>query len=168
MQTGEVSREGRPFDRFRSYCEGTRTTREAVIYVSHVWKDGNDYTGRHCELRRGTALCHIGGERFRYDYAKKKIRLASPDFDQLIRGAGEMAGQIVDDGVYEYDRSFIHVQIAFGKAIRMGRFGGPQGGDVYWLRYRPVDLQTPASRDWTKRIEALLPPRDRPPWRRAP
>jgi hypothetical protein len=155
-QTGKVSREGRPFEKFRSYCEGARKAREAVIYVSNVWKDGDSYTGRHCELRRGAALCHVGGERFRYDHVKTKAGLAADDFDQLIRGAGEMAGQIVNDGVYKFDKSFIHVQIVFGNAIEMNRFGAPEGGDLYWMRYRPVDLSTPSAKEWTKRLEGLL------------
>jgi hypothetical protein len=128
-----------------------------VIYVSRVWKDGGKYTGAHCELRPGGGLCHVGGERFRYDYAKTKVALARQDFDSLIRGAGEMTDKIVADGVYQYDKTFVHAQIVFGHEIRMSRFGAPEGGDVYWLRYRPADLSTPSAKTWTKRLEGLLP-----------
>jgi hypothetical protein len=128
-----------------------------VIYVSNVWKDGDKYTGRHCELRRGAALCQVGGERFRDDDAKTKVLLAADEFDLLIRGAGEMAGQIVNDGIYEFDKSFIHVQIVFDNAVEMNRFGAPDGGDAYRLRYRPVDLTSPSAKEWTRRLKGLLP-----------
>jgi hypothetical protein len=66
-----------------------------------------------------------------------------------------VAPHIVDDGVSEYDRSFIHLQMGFGNSVAMDKWGAPRGGDVYWFRYKPADA-IPSARDWTKRLEALL------------
>jgi hypothetical protein len=155
VRTGRLSRDAGLFGRFRRYCDGTRPARETAIYVSRVWKEGKLYTGRHCEVRRSGAICQSGGERYRSSRADTKIALDPEQFDRLVKDAAVMAPYIVDHGVYEFDKSFIHLQIVFGDTVAMNRWGAPEGGDTYWLRYKPTEAAS-AAREWTKRLETLV------------
>jgi hypothetical protein len=153
--TGRLSREAGLFARFQRYCDGTRPAREAVIYISRVWKQGERYTGRHCEVRRPGAMCQSGGERYRSSRAETKITFSPQQFDGILKDAAALAPYIVDDGVYEFDRAFLHVQIVFGENVVMAGWGAPKGGDTYWLRYKPAEVPA-AAREWSRRLETLV------------
>jgi hypothetical protein len=155
VRTGTITRDGGSFGRFLRYCAGLRPAREAVIYVSRRWKEGERYTGRHCEVRRTRATCATSGESYRASLATIKIGFDPRRFDRIVEEAAVAASYLGSDSSYGFDPSFVHVELVFGERITMPRSGAPQGGDTYWLKYRPSDV-SPAAREWTARLEALV------------
>lgn len=154
VRTGRLSREDGRFGRFRRYCDGMRPAQEVAIYISRVWKESEHYTGRHCDLRRDGATCRSGGGQNGDPRVDTKIAVPAARFDQIIKDAAVLAPYIVDDGTYEYDRSFIHLRIVFGESIPKGSWAPPNRGDTYRLKYKPTEVAASA-REWTKRVEAL-------------
>jgi hypothetical protein len=156
-RTGRVSREGRSFARFRDYCEGTRQTRDVLIRVSKGWEDGSGFSSRWCEIRRTGGVCGSSDSRVSDDVRRSTLSIDPTEVGRLLRGAADAWDRIVSNGVFDFDRSLLHLEIAFGDSIGKDENGFPKGADVYWLQIRPTDMTQPSARAWAKRVEEVLP-----------